>query len=344
MVEISRRLFVLNPGGRDPNQDFPDGAGTPDQAGHPPINFHAYAACMKGGFRRDASLIPPGSWVVLLLRRRHLARAQREARALSARGCRVWAAWKEAGWFQIQEALQRRGAWKELCAVSNEVAGALVSTPEAAPLMQAAGFTRVVFLPTPYPLEELAWDFSLPLERRAGVFLGTRQFDTLSRSHAAALVLASRLAEPLTVIATGGRAERKRLEELAPRARVVQGPLTYPDYLRLMARHRIVFQLDRSLVPGQVAGDALLCRMPCVGGDSAIERLAYPGLCGFGRGIKELLELAARLLQDDAAWEAACQEARARANPKLSFSAARQSLLSLGEEKNAHACAPPSSA
>lgn len=45
-----------------------------------------------------------------------------------------------------------------------------------------------------------------------------------------------------------------------------------------MARHKIVLQLDRSHVPGQVAGDALLCRIPCVGGDGAIERITFQKL------------------------------------------------------------------
>jgi hypothetical protein len=44
----SFRLAVLNPGGRDPNQSFSSGAGTPDAAGHAPVNFHAYAACTNG--------------------------------------------------------------------------------------------------------------------------------------------------------------------------------------------------------------------------------------------------------------------------------------------------------
>ena len=32
------KLAVLNPGGRDPDQLFPDGAGTPEDRGHPPVN------------------------------------------------------------------------------------------------------------------------------------------------------------------------------------------------------------------------------------------------------------------------------------------------------------------
>ena len=61
-----------------------------------------------------------------------------------------------------------------------------------------------------------------------------------------------------------------------------------------MARHKIVLQADKSAVPGQVAGDALLCRMPCVGGDGAIDRLAFPATCGYGRSLGELPDLAAR--------------------------------------------------
>ena len=57
--------------------------------------------------------------------------------------------------------------------------------------------------------------------------------------------------------------------------RLIEKWKAYPDYLRDVARHKIVLQLDRSHVPGQVAGDALLCRIPCVGGDGAIERIAF---------------------------------------------------------------------
>ena len=59
-------------------------------------------------------------------------------------------------------------------------------------------------------------------------------------------------------------AARRRLAELSFPAETARdrGTESYPDYLREVARHKIVLQLDRSRVPGQVAGDALLCRMP----------------------------------------------------------------------------------
>ena len=47
------RLTILNPGGRDPEQQFP-GLLAPGEGAHPPINFHAFAACTFGAFHRDS--------------------------------------------------------------------------------------------------------------------------------------------------------------------------------------------------------------------------------------------------------------------------------------------------
>src|SRR5690606_34755519 len=55
---------------------------------------------------------------------------------------------------------------------------------------------------------------------------------------------------------------------------IVEGPIPYADYVRLMGKHCAVFQLDSSFVPGQVAGDSLLARVPCVGGNGAVDRIA----------------------------------------------------------------------
>ena len=96
----------------------------------------------------------------------------------------------------------------------------------------------------------------------------------------------------------------------------------------MVAPHRLVLQMDRSAVPGQVAGDALLCRLPCVGGDGAIERIAFPKLCGHGREPAELREIAAHLLRDEAAYAEAVGEAQRIAQERLSFQAVAQELAS----------------
>lgn len=325
----SRPFVVLNPGGRDPDQDFAGGAGQPGAPGHPPVNFHAFAACMRGSFRRKVAGVEPGAAVLLLLRPRHLSQALESARRLRKAGSKVIVSWKEAGWLQVQEALAPSGRWSAFCELASHCDGALCPVPDLAPLFRAAGFAKIVHLPTPYPLEESAWDFSTPLAQRQGIFLGTRQFQPPERGHRIALAVAASLGVPLTVIATGGGSELRLIQEVAPNAQIVRGPLPYPDYLRVMSRARLVFQLDRSRVPGQVAGDALLCRMPCAGGDSAIERLAFPELCGWGREVEEILNKALLLLQNDAAWEAAVADSQNRALSHLSFSAARKVLTEI---------------
>jgi hypothetical protein len=67
----------------------------------------------------------------------------------------------------------------------------------------------------------------------------------------------------------------------------------------LMAGHQLVLQFDQSSVPGQVAGDSLLCRIPTVGGNGTVERVAYPALHGGGRTFDQLVELTRRLLNDE---------------------------------------------
>src|SRR4051794_16581675 len=67
-TEEDFRLTVLNPGGRDPQQEF-HRVPAPGEGGHPPINFHAFAACTLGAFHCNArSAIREGSPVLLLLR------------------------------------------------------------------------------------------------------------------------------------------------------------------------------------------------------------------------------------------------------------------------------------
>lgn len=316
---------VLNPGGRDPEQVFPSGPGKPDDPGHPPINYHAYAACRRGGFYRDEKSVPDGT-VLVLLRKRNLRRALAAVTALRKRGCGVFVSCKESGSHQIAELLGDVTRWelfREICALSD---GAISSTPELAPLYRAAGCPVANFVPTPYPVDFPAWDFSQPLEKRRGIFVGTREMGTPSRNHLAAVVMADQISRdlscPLAVVNAEGRKGGmilKSLRKKNPLLYIIEAPLPYADYLKVMALHRIVWQLDASSVPGQVAGDALLCRMPCVGGNGAIERIAFEEFASAGRD--ELAARARDLLQNDEAWRAVVHRASVLAGEMLSFRA-----------------------
>ena len=313
------KFAVLNPGGRDPDQRFPAGAGKPEAPGHPPVNYHAYAACCRGGFFRSADSVPEGTEKVLVLvRKRNLRAALASIALLRKRGSRVFVSCKESGSHQVADLLGDVSRWElfqEICAACD---GALSSTPELVPLYLAAGCARAEFVPTPYPVDSPEWSFAQPLEKRRGIFVGTREFGTPSRNH---------LSCPLAVVNAEGRRGGMILKSLRrknPLLFLIEAPLPYPDYLRVMALHRIVWQLDSSSVPGQVAGDALLCRMPCVGGNGAIERLAFEE--SFGKSRWELANLARELLCNDVACHEFASRSLDRSMDRIGFHPVSESL------------------
>ena len=319
---------VVNPGGRDQTRIFAQGAGSPADPGHPPVNYHGYAACCRGAFYRGCGQIPAAvESVLVLLRKSGLGDALQAVRSLRKRGNRVLVSWKESGLPQVARALERPRIASRFRAVCAEAHGFLSSTPDLVPLYQSAGCVRGDFIPTPYPIEETVWDFSIPISERVGIFVGTREFATPSRNHFLALSSLSGFNHPITVINTEGWTGARLLRAISPGFRIVPGKLPYPEYLRLMARHRIVFQLDRSGVPGQVAGDAVLCGLPCVGGDGAIDRLVFPELCGTSLSVQSAVNVAKGLLEDDPYYTATLSRARELALEKVSFAKVREQLF-----------------
>ena len=318
---------VLNPGGRDQTRIFAQGAGSPTDPGHPPVNYHGYAACCCGAFYRRCGQIPASvKGVLVLLRRSGLGDALRAVRSLRRRGLRVLISWKESGLPQVARALERPRMASRFRAVCAEADGFVSSTPDLVPLYRSAGCLHGDFIPTPYPVEEALWDFSIPISERVGIFVGTREFAIPSRNHFLALSSLIRFDHPITVINTEGWTGARLLRSISPDLRVISGKLPYPDYLRLMARHRIVFQLDRSAVPGQVAGDALLCGLPCVGGDGAIDRLVFPELCGMSLSVQAAINTAKRLLADDQYYTATLTRARELSLETISFGRVNEQL------------------
>ena len=304
-AKLNFRLTVLNPGGRDEPQDFPEGAGE-TALPHPPTNFHAYAACTRGSFQRDTKDAIAQATPVLVLLRGDFGASEHAVDALQTAGRFVAVSLKETGLHQIGDQLQHSTRLARFVRIVKKADDCLAPTPEAADLYRAVrGLEHVGFIPTPYPVDDPRWDFSRPIEQRAGIFIGTREWDVPSRNHLGALMVARQLSErtgePVTVFDCDGRRGARLLSEIgfvAGKLRVLTRKLGYPEYLREVARHKIVLQLDTSFVPGQVAGDALLCRVPCVGGNGAIDRLGFPETCGGSRSIAELGQIAERFLTD----------------------------------------------
>jgi hypothetical protein len=244
---------------------------------------------------------------------------------------------KETGLHQIAEQLRDSTKLARFLRIVNRADGCIAATPEAADFYRAirGSADRVAFIPTPYPIDDRRWDFSRPIGERLGIFIGTREWNVLSRNHLGALLVARRLSEqtgePVTVFNFDRRKGARLLAGIgfdSEKLRVLERKLSYPNYLREIARHKIVLQLDISFVPGQVAGDALLCRVPCVGGNGAIDRLAFPDTCGFARSIEDVGKTALRLLADRAHYQESVAAMAAVASRHLSFNMAAEELKS----------------
>jgi hypothetical protein len=330
------RLAVLNPAGRDREQRF-DNLPAPGEGAHPPINFHAFAACTRGAFHYSSRRAAAENTPVLLLLRSDFRASERALADLRKEGRTVAVSLKETGLHQIAQQLRDRRKLARFMKIVAEADGCIAITPEAADIYQRVRSKRdpatVACIPTPYPVEDPRWNFCVPADEQSGIFVGTREWDVPSRNQFVALLVARQLCEatgePVTVVNLGRHKGRQLLGELKfpeGNLQLIEKWKSYPDYLRDVARHKVVLQLDRSHVPGQVAGDALLCRIPCVGGDGVIERIAFSKTSGEGRAISEIASMAAELLKNADLRAAVVADSQESARERLSFEAVRTQL------------------
>jgi hypothetical protein len=333
---VDFKLTVLNPGGRDAEQYF-DEPLTPESRGHAPVNFHAFAAATGGTFHRDVKPAVAEKTPILLLLRGDFRASQRALTACRKEKRTVVVSLKETGLHQIAQQMSSRGRISRFLDIVAQADGCLATTPEAAEIYRKVREKldpeTVGFIPMPYPLDDPKWNFALPPDKQRGIFVGTREWNVPSRNHFFALFIAERLCEAtgesVTVFNFDGRTGVNRLRGLkfpAGKLQIIGKRKPYADYLREMAKHKIVLQLDRSGVPGQVAGDALLCRTVCVGGDGVTERIAFPNSCGNGRSFDQITALALGFLRDTNARATAVMESQWRGLERLSFQAGKTQL------------------
>lgn len=336
-------LAVLNPKGRDPHLDYAAGPSNYDPQVHAPVNFHAYAAATFGTFSDCANRLLEERDrydAVLVLIRRRVWISLEAVRLLKAAGMRVIVAWKECGHIQVSRQLNSSRAVEAYTEILSLADGILSPTlawpPRLGPIPHEAFWRKLKFIPTPYPVDYPAWDFSSPIEKRSGILIGTREFKTDSRNHVQAIARAADLAHEygiprVTVINSDKRKGSRILRAIAktfPRGclNIIEKTLPYPDYMRLLSSHRFIYQMDRNTVPGQVAGDCLLARTICCGGNSTIEKMAFPEFSDDGTiRMKNVFERIERILHDDEEYLSAIDKSQRIAAKTLSFEAvARQ--------------------
>jgi hypothetical protein len=317
---------VVQPGARSRNWSFAQGAGIPDDSGPPPEGIPGYAACRNGSFHRSLRSLPPDAVdVLLVLERRNLRKSLAAWKILKKRGARLRVTCQESGSIGIAALLgdvTRFDLFREICRSAD---GAIAATPESVSLYKDAGAAHVEFIPPPCPVDVPAWDFSQPAGKRRGIFIGTQSFLSGAANHMAALMAADRLSRdlecPLAVVNTEGRRGGMILKSLRknnPLFFIVEAPVAYADLLRVMSLHRIVLQFDADAGGSASASAALLCRIPCIGGNGAVERIAFPGSSS-PASREELLESARLLLTNDKSWQEEVESSQHRAAEFLSF-------------------------
>lgn len=139
------------------------------------------------------------------------------------------------------------------------------------------------------PYDEWRHNFSVPRKDRKGLFLATRTFNQFLRRNTfeglmIAMTAMSKInnekndtEDHVTVVCEDSfhfdrifsffRHKNVPLD-------VVKGPLPYEDWLKLIAKHKMVFQFDYSNTLGQVAMDAALVDVPCIGSNTEVSRAA----------------------------------------------------------------------
>src|SRR3954453_13334764 len=125
------RLTVLDPGGRDPEQKF-HSVLNPGEGPHPPINFHAFAACTFGAFHRDARRAAGEKTPVLLLLRSDFRASERALIDLKKEGRTVAVSLKETGSHQIAQQLREPGKLSRFIRIVTGADACIATTPEAA--------------------------------------------------------------------------------------------------------------------------------------------------------------------------------------------------------------------
>src|SRR5262249_8775826 len=147
---------------------------------------------------------------------------------------------KETGLHQIAQRLRDPTKLLRFTKIVADADGCIATTPDAAEIYQRVRTKRdpatVAFIPTPYPIENKPWDFSVPPSEQSGIFIGTREWDVSSRNHLATLLVARRLCEvtgeAVTVVNLDGYKGRRLLGELKipeGKLRVIGKRKAYPD-------------------------------------------------------------------------------------------------------------------
>lgn len=290
------------------------------------------AAATGGGFHSSTDTIGADRRHVLVLITRRARGLDQAIKSLRDRDHRVYLTWKECGRHQLGNWFADPANESLARSLDDRIEGWIAASPAAIDHFRSwRPRSRVIELPTPYPIDEPSWRrYDLPASERGGIFIGTREFGVPARRHAETLAIAKKLSASRPGLAItlvngdGWRGSWKIWRATSGLNVLAFPPMSYKAYAEMISRHRLVLQRDDSGVPGQVAGDALLAGVPCLGGGGMVDQLAFGHLPSSRDPDETVVAEVARLLDDEVHADEVMRVARERAMETLSFAAFRR--------------------
>lgn len=330
------KLFVLQPGSSDPEQQFPEYCANPTPSYPLPVGYRGFAACTGGAFVRKASSIPASEKRVLLLLGANLKAALQSIIDLRREGKTVVLALARPSSFEVGQMIRTRREIELFHAICARAHAAIISDRELEPLFRSAGLMYVECIHAPIPVEDSGWDFAVRPETRSGIFLATHNWKKPERRHFLALAglreIAAQMFEPVTVFNLDGWFGRQRLRQLHFQhglLQVVEKRVLHSEYLKIMARHKLVFHLATDSSSDRIATDAFLAGLPCVGPGGPVMRVLFPEVLGGGCESADLYATLSRLLDHSNEREHMVEKARDLAVQMFSPSHCEQTLEQL---------------
>lgn len=290
------------------------------------------AAATGGGFHASTATIGGDRRHILVLITRRARDLDQALKHLRDRGHHIYLTWKECGRHQLEDWFADSANGSLARQLDDQIDGWIAASPATIDHFRSwRPRSRVIELPTPYPIDEPSWRrYDLPASERGGIFIGTREFGVPARRHAESLAIAKKLAMArpglaITMVNGDGWRGSWKIWRATSGLNVLSfPPMSYKAYAEMISRHRLVLQRDESGVPGQVAGDALLAGVPCLGGNGMVDQLAFGHLPSARDTEDMVIAEVSRLLDDETHADEVMRVARDRAMETLSFAAFRR--------------------
>ena len=303
----------------------------------PPLGYIGFAVASHGRIFRTLtdSVADPQPILIVADARLEAAKSAiqtiRNAAANAPR--RVLLTFVERAMKEIMAELRNPQSMERFKALLNLADGMIVSAPELLGFINSLNVNcQCIHIPAPYPLENPQWDVSLPTNQRSGIFFGDIPFREPDRNMLAWLYAAAEIAAKtghhLSIFSTPGFSQGPTAAQLGLSAPMfTQIPACdYGSYLQHLASHRIVIKPNSLDGVSNVAGDALLSRIICVGGEGTLERVAFRESCGSGRSSDNIRAIAESLLTDDAFYDRQVEKSQQIAMQSMSFGAVNARL------------------